>query len=152
MVLPISAKCFTNLGEKSWYIPNMSWYTRICPSHSTPAPIPMVGIESFSVTIAANFAGTHSSTIAKAPASCKDCASSIKSLAAFSVLPCTLWPPKAFTDCGVIPKWPQTGIPEKTILFTVAATALPPSSFTALALPSFKRRPALIKACSAFTW
>ena len=58
----------------------------------------------------------------------------------------------ACTDCGVSPTWPITGTPIATIEATVAATSAPPSSFTAAAPPSLRKRPALRRASSALTW
>ena len=43
------------------------------PLQCGPAPIPMVGMDSSLVTAAATTGGTHSSTIAKHPASCRAC-------------------------------------------------------------------------------
>ena len=62
----------------------------------------MVGIDIFSLIILANFAGTHSKTIANAPAFSIAIAD-YNSFAASSSFPCTLNPPKALTDCGVRP-------------------------------------------------
>ena len=53
----------------------MSCKTNTWPSHSTPAPIPIVGIVNSSVTFFANFAGIFSKTIEKQPASSRAFAS-----------------------------------------------------------------------------
>ena len=63
------------------------------------------GTATASVTMRATASGTHSSTIANTPASASAMASSTMARAPSSVLPCTLKPPKAFTDCGVRPRW-----------------------------------------------
>ena len=47
-----------------------------------------------------------------------------------SVLPCTLKPPNACTDCGVRPTCPHTGIDRSTRKRTVSASHSPPSIFT----------------------
>ena len=44
-----------------------------CPEQPTPAPMPMVGMDSSAVTAAATAAGTHSSTTAKHPAASSAC-------------------------------------------------------------------------------
>ena len=44
-----------------------------CPLQWGPAPMPMVGMDSSRVNAAATTGGTHSSTTAKHPASCKSC-------------------------------------------------------------------------------
>lgn len=47
--------------------------SRTWPLQCGPAPMPIVGIESSRVAAAATSGGTHSSTIAKQPASCRAC-------------------------------------------------------------------------------
>ena len=106
----------------------------------------MVGIDIFSLIILANFAGTHSKTIANAPAFSMAMADSINSFAASSSFPCTLNPPKALTDCGVRPICPITGIDAFTIASILSHTSKPPSNFTACALPSFISLPAFTTA------
>ena len=92
--------------------------------------MPIVGTLRRRVIMCASAAGTVSSTTAYAPASSSARASAITRTAWRGVLPCTLWPPKALTDCGVSPTWPITGMPASTSLCTVLATRTPPSSFT----------------------
>ena len=84
-----------------------------------------------SVITRATASGTHSSTIAKQPASASAHASSASALAASSSLPCTLKPPSAWIDCGVRPMWPITGISASRIACTASSRLRPPSSFTA---------------------
>lgn len=69
----------------------------------------MVGIETRLVTSSAKAAGTHSSTMAKGAGFFKRTAVVEERSADSSVLPCTLKPPKAFTDCGVRPQMPHHG-------------------------------------------
>ena len=69
--------------------PNMSSTTNPCPSHSTPAPIPMVGIVSAAVICPASPSGTFSSTTENAPAASVARASAI-TLSASSARPTTL--------------------------------------------------------------
>ena len=66
---------------------SMSAYTKICPSHPAPAPIPIVGIESSLVTFSASFDGTHSSVTANAPAASTAFASRISFFAVAESLP-----------------------------------------------------------------
>jgi len=71
----------------------MSWKTSTWPSHSMPAPIPMVIAFTFWEMIFASCRGIDSRTIANAPASSTAIASSISFFAASRDLPCTLKPP-----------------------------------------------------------
>src|ERR1700745_3541822 len=50
-------------------MPSRSWNTRTCPSVAGPAPIPITGIASISVTTVATAAGIASNTTEKQPAS-----------------------------------------------------------------------------------
>ena len=67
-----SAYLLTNLGTRPPLSPAMSGQTSTWASQSTPAPIPIVGMVSSSVTCAATAAGTISRTTANAPASCTE--------------------------------------------------------------------------------
>ncbi len=58
----------------------------------------------------------------------------------------------AWTDCGVRPTWPITGMPALTMRCTCSATGSPPSSFTASKPPSFIILPACSSAFSLDTW
>ena len=102
--------------------------------------------------ISANFAGTHSKTIANAPASSTAFASSMSFFAPSSLFPWTLKPPKTFTDWGVSPICAITGIEAAVIALICGQTEAPPSSFTAWHLPSFISLPALYIASSTETW
>ena len=70
--------------------PSISGVTKICPSQSTPAPMPIVGIDIEAVTSLASFAGIFSSTTAKAPASSITFASFKISCASSLVVPRSL--------------------------------------------------------------
>ena len=59
-----SQYCLVCLGTKSLYKPSMSWKTCTWPSHSGPAPIPIVGIDNFDVIMFAKSLGISSSTTA----------------------------------------------------------------------------------------
>ncbi|KZL84999.1 hypothetical protein CI238_04102 [Colletotrichum incanum] len=140
----------TNLGRKrpGGKFPVMSTCTKTWPEQPLPAPMPIVGTDSFSVTSAATSAGTASTTIANAPASCTASASSRSLRAPLDVLPWTLKPPKEFWRCGVNPTWPRTGMPADVIFRMVGAISLPPSSLTPCTRPSLTKRMAVSKACS----
>jgi hypothetical protein len=63
-----------------------------------------------------------------------------------------LKPPIAFTDCGVRPMWPITGISASRIASMVwMRDAFAPSTFTACA-PAWMKRPALRTDSSTDTW
>ncbi len=83
----------TNFGVNLLKSPRISWKTSTWPSHSMPAPIPMVIALTFWEIIFAICRGMDSKTIANAPASSTAIASSISFLAASRDLPCTLKPP-----------------------------------------------------------
>ena len=57
----------------------------------------------------------------------------------------------AFTDCGVRPMWPMTGISASRMASTTGIRLRPPSSFTASAPPSRTKRPAWRTASSTET-
>src|SRR6266481_630155 len=73
--------------------------------------MPIVGMRNSRVICAASSRGTASSTTANAPAASTTCASLINCTAASAVLPCTRYPPRAFTDCDVKPTCPITAFP-----------------------------------------
>src|SRR5262245_42634427 len=81
----------TNFGtlRPSGVKPSRSCHTSTCPSQCRPAPMPIVGTDTVSVTMRATPSGTASSTIAKQPASASATASSTNRRAASSCLPCT---------------------------------------------------------------
>src|SRR5260221_739989 len=68
MTSPRLAYRRTNFGRKSPDKPSRSWNTSTWPSQWGPAPIPIVGIESSAVILAASESGTHSRTTGKHPA------------------------------------------------------------------------------------
>ena len=111
-------------------------------------PMPMGGIVSTSVTRAASGAGTISITTAKHPAFSSAMASST-SRSAESPRPCTRYPPRTCSLCGVKPMWPITGMPARTRSSISGTMSLPPSSLTACAMPSFMKRVAVASAVSA---
>ena len=123
----------------------MTWTWPLQPA---PAPMPMVGIRSRSVIARASCSGTSSSTIAKAPASCTASASASSDRAWSRVLPSTRTLPAWFAACGVQPMWPMTGMPARTIASMVRALRTPPSTLTACAPASERKRPALATAVS----
>lgn len=87
------------------------------------------------VTAAATTEGTHSRTIANAPACCNSRASSKISRALTAVRPCALNPPNTPIRWGVRPTWPITGMPESTNFLTILTrTEFPPSILTASTL------------------
>ena len=57
-----------------------------------------------------------------------------------------------WTDCGVSPTCPTTGTSIAAIASMVRAIAVPPSSLTASAPPSFTRRTALSTARRGLAW
>ena len=71
-------------------IPSRSWKTSTWPAVAGPAPIPIVGISSFSTIASVTAAGTASKTIAKQPTDCRASASSQSLIAACAVLPWAL--------------------------------------------------------------
>ena len=71
--------------------------------------------------------------------------------AASRSLPCTWNPPSAWTDCGVSPRWPITGISASRIACTASRRLRPPSSFTAPA-PARTSCAALRTVSSVDTW
>src|SRR3954453_741696 len=77
--------------------------------------MPIVGIDSSSVTRAATGAGTASRTSAKHPAASSARASAYSRRAFSAVRPCALKPPSIVADCGVRPTCPMTGPPASTI-------------------------------------
>eukprot|EP00968_Pinguiococcus_pyrenoidosus_P028839 scaffold8138_cov277-Pinguiococcus_pyrenoidosus.AAC.4 len=113
--------------------------------------MPMVGISSASVMALATGAGTHSSTMAKAPASCMRRASSSSSRAFFAVRPCARKPPMTLMACGVRPTCAMTAMPPSTIFLKVSARLFPPSIFTASMPPSLMKRYAFLSASSCDT-
>ena len=80
---------FTCLRLNQGNMPSKSGVTRICPSQSGPAPIPMVGIGICCVSSFATRGVTSSSTTAKAPASASACASASNAWCSGSLLPLT---------------------------------------------------------------
>mmetsp|Transcript_37588 Transcript_37588/g.85339 ORF Transcript_37588/g.85339 Transcript_37588/m.85339 type:complete len:203 (-) Transcript_37588:220-828(-) len=138
-----------NLGTLPSYRPRRSWKTCTWPDVPTPAPMPMVGMESSFVTSWATGAGTISSTMPKQPASCSSRAAARSSSACSAVRPCTLYPPRAAKDCGVKPMCPMTATPAATSALTCGTIWRPPSSLTASTRPSFTRRTPLRAASSA---
>ena len=109
----------------------MSSSTRIWPSHFTLAPMPMVGIGTALVILAASGSTMPSSTTAKAPASATIRASSSCSAQLSSSRPWVLKPPITWLDCGVRPVCAITGMPRSVRKWIVSAIRLPPSSLTA---------------------
>ena len=67
-ISPTEAYFLTNFGENPSNFPKISSETKICPSQTLPAPIPIVGIDICYVINFATSAGTISKTTAKAPA------------------------------------------------------------------------------------
>ena len=57
----------------------------------------------------------------------------------------------AWTDCGVSPRWPITGISAATIASTMGMRLCPPSSLTEEA-PARTSRAALRTVSSTLTW
>ena len=125
----------------------MSSSTRICPSQATDPPMPMVGGATSSVICRASGSEIASSTMAKAPASAMERASSRISAALASSRPSALKEPSVLIACGVSPTWPITGTPRSARKRTVSAMRRPPSSFTAPAPVSLSTREAVAKAC-----
>src|SRR5471032_3347037 len=75
------------LGFAAGKTPSRSCITSTWPEQSGPAPMPMVGIVSSSVTSLPSFAGIASSTTIDAPAACKASASAFSWSALSMVLP-----------------------------------------------------------------
>ena len=94
--------------------PSRSWNTSTWPSQAGPAPMPMVGTSSGSVTAAPTFSGTPSTTTAKHAGADQGLGALDQAPAASSSRAWTLKPPKACTDWGVSPMWPITGISAST--------------------------------------
>ena len=111
----------------------------------------MVGTGTASVTVVATASGTHSSTIEKQPASARATASSRSARAASNSLACTLKPPSMWTDCGVSPRCPMTGISASSMAATMSSRLRPPSSLTADA-PARSSLAALRTVSSRDTW
>ena len=88
----------TNFGLTRSWSPSRSWNTSTCPSQAGPAPMPMVGTPTASVTDLATTSGTASTTMEKHPASASRVASVTRPRAASASLPWTLNPPRACTD------------------------------------------------------
>ena len=97
--------------------------------------MPIVGTPIRSVIQPASRCGMDSSTIANAPALSRASAPSTTALAPFESLPCARYPPSSFTDCGVSPTCPITGIPAVVIASTRPATSVPPCEFDGLHAP-----------------
>ena len=116
-----------------------------------PAPMPIVGTCSDSVTRFASAAGIASISTIDAPAASSAFASATSRPAASSSLPCTRNPPSVCTDCGVRPMCAHTGMPRSTRNAVVGAMNAPPSSFTMFA-PADMRRAALWNAASLDCW
>ncbi|MCY1186310.1 hypothetical protein D9M73_271720 [compost metagenome] len=125
----------------------MSCSTSTWPEQSAPAPMPMVGTVSDCVISPASAAGTASISTTCAPAACSASASRLSWAAPALVLPCTLKPPSACTDCGVRPICAQTGMLRSTRNLTIGASQSPPSSLTICA-PAFISVTALANAAS----
>ena len=129
MSRPSVRKFCTKRGGRG-VMPSMSCITSTCASVPAPAPMPITGIGSCVVMSLASVRGTHSSTSSAAPAAVSTFASSRMRCAAAGSRPCTTKPPKLFTDCGVSPRWTQTGTPRSLSSRTVSASQAPPSIFT----------------------
>ena len=114
--------------------------------------MPIVGTGSSRVISAARPAGTHSSTIAKQPASASAFASSRISRAEPGSRPWTLKPPNLRYDCGVNPTCPITGMSAARIASTAGRIRLPPSTLTAAQPPSARKRPAFSTARPGSVW
>ena len=67
---------------------------------------------------------------------------------ASSPRPCTRGPPSRFSDCGVYPRCPTTGMPASVSARICGTTRRPPSSFTAATPVSFMIRTPVASACS----
>ena len=120
----------------------MSSRTRICPSQTAEAPMPIVAAVIRGEVAMARATGSTmpSITMAKAPASEIARASSRRRRSPSGRRPCTLNPPIVFTACGVRPIWPITGTPRWTRNATVSAKWAPPSILIAPAPVSFSTR------------
>ena len=77
----------------SLFNPNISCTTKTCPSQPAPAPIPIVGILTEAVTLAAKSAGIFSITNEKHPNSSNNLASLINFSASASSFARTLYEP-----------------------------------------------------------
>ena len=137
-----SAYCLTKVAILPERMPKASVQTSTWPSHSAPAPMPMVGITSSLVIWAATSPGTISITTANAPASWTAWASASTRSAA-SPRPCTRYPPRACSLCGVKPMWAITGMPPWLSREIWGVISTPPSIFTQCASPSFMKRAAV---------
>ena len=118
------------------------------PLQPAPAPIPMVGMWSRSVTAVASCSGISSRTMLKAPASWTARASAMSVRAPSRVLPWTRTLPTVLIDWGVSPMWPMTGIPARTSASMTRAVRTPPSTLTAWAPASRMKIPAFSIASS----
>ena len=124
----------------------MTWTWPLQPG---PAPMPIVGMRRRSVIAAASWAGMSSRTIEKAPASWTARASASRPRACVRSLPWTLTlPPIPCCACGVQPMWPMTGMPALTSASMIRAERTPPSTLTAWAPASWRKRPAFSSASS----
>ena len=116
-----------------------------------PAPMPMVGTLSASVTRRATAAGIASISTIAAPAASRARASAMSRSAPSSDLPCTRYPPSVCTDCGVSPMCAQTGMPRSTMNRVVSTMGAPPSILT-MPAPAAISRTAFVNACEGDPW
>ena len=114
--------------------------------------MPIVGIGSSRVISAASASGTHSSTIAKQPASASACASSRIWRADSVSRPWTLKPPSLRYDWGVRPTCPITGMSAARIASTAGRILRPPSTLIAAHPASARKRPAFSTARAGSAW
>ena len=123
--------------------PSRSVMTWTWPLQPAPAPMPMVGMRRRSVIAAASCSGTSSRTIENAPASWTASASASSGAPARGPCPgpgpCR---PCRAAACGVQPMWPMTGMPALTSASMIRALRTPPSTLTAWAPASRRKRPA----------
>ena len=89
--------------------------------------MPIVGIASRLLTSAARRAGMDSSTIPNTPVCSRSSASSSRRRAVSAVRPCGRIPPNLWTDCGVRPRCPSTGIPASSTAWIAGSISRPPS-------------------------
>ena len=120
------------------------------PLQSGPAPMPMVGIRRRDVIAAASCSGTSSRTIEKAPASWTARASERSARACVAGLALDLdLATHAVLRLRVQPMWPMTGMPALTSASMIRAVRTPPSTLTAWAPASCRKRPAFSIASSS---
>ena len=120
MACATSAYCFAKGGLAAPLKPRMSCVTSTWPSQFGPEPMPMIGMRSLFVTSQATAPGTHSITMANAPAFSSATASLTSWRCASGLVAWRRNPPCWCTDCGKSPRWPITGMPAETIRSTVA--------------------------------